>query len=81
MFRAFIKRNLPFISIIVFTLVFSLIQLIKPAFLYDKDGSIRSFGIGSQKKTILPVWLFSFMLAILSYIFVCYCIAIPKMIF
>ena len=70
MFRAFIKRNLPFISIIVFTLVFSLIQLIKPAFLYDKDGSIRSFGIGSQKKTILPVWLFSFMLVIFLYVIV-----------
>ena len=74
MFRAFIKRNLPFISVVVFTVVFSLIQLIKPAFLYDNDGSLRSFGIGSQKKTILPIWLFAFILAILSYIFVCYCI-------
>lgn len=81
MFRAFIKRNLPFISIVVFTLVFSSIQMVKPAFLYDNDGSLRSFGIGSQKKTILPIWLFALILAILSYIFVCYCIAIPKMMF
>tara|TARA_B100000242_G_C42637158_1_gene299791 strand:+ start:42 stop:287 length:246 start_codon:yes stop_codon:yes gene_type:complete len=81
MFRAFIKRNLPFISIVVFTLIFCCIQMIKPAFLYDSDGSLRTFGIGSQKKTILPIWLFALILAILSYIFVCYCIALPKMIF
>ena len=81
MFRAFIKRNLPFISIVVFTLIFCAIQMIKPAFLYDNDGSLRTFGIGSQKKTILPIWLFALVLAILSYIFVCYCIALPKMLF
>tara|TARA_B100000674_G_C37678784_1_gene840513 strand:+ start:345 stop:590 length:246 start_codon:yes stop_codon:yes gene_type:complete len=81
MFRAFIKRNLPFISIVVFTIIFSSIQILKPAFLYDKDGSLRTFGIGSQKKTILPIWLLALILAILSYIFVLYCIAIPKMLF
>ena len=81
MFRAFIKRNLPFISIVVFTIIFSSIQILKPAFLYDKDGALRTFGIGSQKKTILPIWLLALILAILSYIFVLYCIAIPKMLF
>jgi hypothetical protein len=81
MFRAFIKRNLPFISIVIFTLIFCFIQMIKPAFLYDNDGSLRTFGIGTQKKTILPIWLFAVILSILSYIFVCYCIALPKMLF
>jgi len=81
MFKAFIKRNLPFISIVLFTLSFCFFQIIKPAFLYDNDGSLRKFGIGSQKKTILPIWLFSLILAILSYICICYCIALPKMLF
>ena len=81
MFRAFIKKEIYHLYLLLFLLVFSSIQMIKPAFLYDNDGSLRSFGIGSQKKTILPIWLFALILAILSYIFVCYCIAIPKMMF
>jgi len=81
MFRSFIRSNLTFISILVFALVFCSIQTIKPGFLYDKDGSLREFGIGSDKKTILPIWLFSLVLAILSYIFVLYCLALPKILF
>ena len=81
MFRSFIRRNLPFMSILVFASVFCCIQLIKPSFLYTNDGALREFGIGSQKKTILPIWLLSFVLAILSYIFVLYCLALPKLMF
>lgn len=81
MFRFFIRRNLKFISILVFSLIFCSIQLIKPSFLYDIDGSLREFGIGSEKKTILPIWLLSLILAILSYIFVLYCLALPKILF
>ena len=81
MFRSFIRRNLTFISILVFAFIFCSIQTLKPAFLYGKDGSLREFGIGSDKKTILPIWLFSLVLAILSYIFVLYCLALPKILF
>jgi hypothetical protein len=81
MLRSFIKRNLTIVSILVFSFIFCSVQLLKPSLLYDKDGSIREFGIGYQKKTILPLWLFSLVLAILSYVFVLYCLALPKMIF
>jgi hypothetical protein len=81
MFRSFIRRNLTFISILVFTSAFCCIQLIKPSFLYTNDGALREFGIGSHQKTILPIWLLSLVLAILSYIFVLYCLALPKMLF
>ena len=81
MLRSFIKRNLTIVSILVFSFVFCSVQFLKPSLLYDKDGSLREFGIGYEKKTILPIWLFSLILAILSYVFVLYCLALPKMLF
>jgi hypothetical protein len=81
MLRSLIKRNLTIVSILVFSFVFCSVQFLKPSLLYDRDGSLREFGIGYEKKTILPVWLFSLILAILSYVFVLYCLALPKMLF
>lgn len=81
MFREFIRNNLTFISVIVFVCAFSFIQIIKPSFLYSKNGALRQFGLGSDKKTILPIWLFSLVLAILSYLFVLYALALPKLLF
>jgi len=55
------------VSIVLFIVLFFIIQWLKPAFLYNSDGSIREFGIGYKNKTILPVWLLSIVLGILSY--------------
>jgi hypothetical protein len=76
--RTFIRNNITSISIIIFIILFTIIQIIEPAFLYDRDGSFRSFGIGKQKKTIIPIWLVTIILAILVYLFVLYYLAIPK---
>ncbi len=54
--------------------------MIKPDFLYKKDGSVREFGVGYKNKTIMPVWLFSIILGILSYIAVLYYLTYPKII-
>jgi hypothetical protein len=78
MFRTFTRNNIPLVSIIIFISIFALIQMIKPTFLYKSDGSIREFGIGYKNKTIMPVWLFSIILGILSYLFVLYYLAYPK---
>jgi hypothetical protein len=51
----------------------------KPAFLYNGDGSIREFGIGYKNKTILPIWLLSIVLGILSYLAVMYFVSMPKL--
>jgi len=66
----FIRNNPILVSIILFITLFVIFQLIKPGFLYNKDGSLRHFGIGYRNKTILPVWLLSIVLGILSYLFV-----------
>jgi hypothetical protein len=51
---------------------------IKPSFLYNINGTLRDFGLGYEKKTILPAWLITFVLAILSYLAVLYYLAAPK---
>ena len=78
MYRNIIRQNVPTASIILFIIIFGAIQMAKPAFLYNSDGSIREFGVGYRNKTILPVWLLSIVLGIFSYLFVMYYLAHPK---
>lgn len=77
--RNFIRRNITSISIVIFAAIYGIIVLSKPAFMYNKDGSLRQFGIGYQKKTILPAWLIAIVVAIISYFGVLYYISVPKM--
>jgi len=72
MIRRFIQNNVAFTAILIFMLVFTTIQLAKPDILYNLDGSIRLFGVGYRNKTILPIWLLSIFMGILSYICVMY---------
>jgi uncharacterized membrane protein YozB (DUF420 family) len=78
MYRALIRENITFVSILLFLILFSLIQLSKPKFLYHSDGSIREFGVGYKNKTILPIWLLSIVLGIVCYLIVIYYLAHPK---
>lgn len=72
MLRTFIRNNSTLVSIVIFLILFSLIHLMKPSFLYNKDGSLREFGVGYKNKTILPMWLFAILLGILTYVIVLY---------
>lgn len=76
--RLFIRRNITSFSIIIFLILFTIIQHLEPTFLYKQDGTLREFGIGRQKKTILPIWLLVFILAIFCYLFILYYLTIPK---
>ena len=76
--NAFIRKHINSFSIFVFLLAFILLNYTQPGFLYNKDGSLRVFGLGHKRKTILPVWLLSIVLGILSYLFVLYYITLPK---
>ena len=80
MLRLFIKNNRTLVSIVLFLLIFTLVQLLKPAFLYNKDGSLREFGVGYKNKTILPLWLFSIILGISIYIMLLYYLLYPHLI-
>ena len=68
----FIKKNQTLISIILFLIIYFIIQLDHPLFIYNNNGSLKQFGVGYKNKTILPVWLLSIVLGILCYIAVKY---------
>lgn len=74
MLKIFARKNKTLASIIIFLILFTIVQIMKPSFLYGRDGSIREFGVGYRNKTILPLWLFSIILGILCYIMVLYAI-------
>ena len=80
MYRNFVRENITLVSIILFIIIFGSIQLIKPLCFYNKDGSIREFGIGYKNKTILPIWLLSLLLGITCYLAVMYYLSYPKLI-
>lgn len=54
-------------AIIIFIIGFAIIHLLKPSIVYHADGSLRPFGVGYRKKTVVPLWLVVFLLAIFSY--------------
>jgi hypothetical protein len=67
MYSQILRRNAPAISIALFAVIYFLLSSYKPGFLFSKDGSLREFGVGQSNKTILPLWLVSLLLGILSY--------------
>ena len=78
MYTTYIRENKPLVAIILFVFIFTIIQMMKPACFYNKDGSIREFGVGYKNKTILPIWLLSLVLGILCYLAVLYYVSTPK---
>jgi len=79
MSKNYIRENITLVAVILFIIIFGGIQMMKPACFYNKDGSIREFGIGYKNKTILPIWLLSLVLGILCYLAVMYYISYPKL--
>ena len=61
--------KLPF-SILLFVLLFGIVHVAKPGLAYLPNGAYRPFGVGYKHKTVVPIWLISIILAILSYTFV-----------
>jgi len=78
MYRGYIRENITLVSVVMFIIIFGTIQMMKPTCLYNRDGSIREFGIGYRNKTIFPIWLLSLSLGIMCYLFVMYYVAYPR---
>lgn len=70
--KLFIKNNKVSLSIILFLAIFALLHYSRPPLLYNKEGGFRQFGVGYKNKTVLPIWVFAIVLAILSYLAVSY---------
>lgn len=76
--RLFIQRNIISVSIVLFLSIYYLVHMFRPSILYDND-ELREFGLNRKHKTIFPAWLFSILLAVVSYLLVMYYLAFPKL--
>jgi hypothetical protein len=68
----FISNNHLLVSVLLFLVLFFLVIMGTPTFLFNLDGSIRQFGIGYKNKTIFPIWVLAIALGILSYLYIVY---------
>ena len=73
--RTLVLQYKPLFAIIIFLTLFSTMHIIKPSFIYDNDGSFREFGVGYKHKTVVPAWIISILLGILSYMGILYYLA------
>ena len=55
------------IAIGAFFIILCVIHLSKPHLIYSPDGSLREFGVGYKKKTVLPLWLVVLVSSVLCY--------------
>jgi hypothetical protein len=53
-------------------ILFGIMVYLKPNFVFNKDGTMRQFGIGYRNKTVIPIWLIVIIMAYLSYLFLLY---------
>jgi hypothetical protein len=72
MYKLFIKQHPVSLTILLFVVLYFLLQFVKPSFLYRKNGELRQFGLGYKEKTIMPAWLIAIIIAILSYVTIQY---------
>lgn len=63
-----IRNNTAATAILIYIIIFMIIQYMNPSIIYNRDGSLREFGIGYSNKTVLPIWLVAIIIAILSYL-------------
>ena len=73
--KSLIRKNRLSVSILLFLIIFITIVQLKPGILFNKDGSIRNFGLGKSNTSIIPVWLFGILIAVLSYLLILYLIS------
>lgn len=73
--RTLILQYKTLFAIIIFLILFSSMHFVKPSLIYDTDGSFREFGVGYKHKTVVPAWIVSIMLGILSYLSILYYLA------
>lgn len=77
--RNYIRRNITTVAIVIFIVIYVVIIALKPGFIYNKDGSLRQFGVGYNTRTVLPIWLIVIIISIVSYFGVLYYLAMPRL--
>jgi hypothetical protein len=70
--KQFVRTNKVSIAILIFLILFSVVHIFKPKLFYNEHGGFRPFGVGYRHKTVIPIWIISILLAILSYLAISY---------
>ena len=68
MLRQFIQNNINLTKIFLFLVFFIILIIIKPGFIFDKNGRPREFGLGYKNKTVIPIWLAIIIIALFLYL-------------
>ena len=77
--RKWINKNLIQSAIIIFIFLYFIVISVTPGFIYNSNDTLREFGLGQSKKTILPLWLMAIILAISSYFLVTVYLMSPRL--
>lgn len=72
MFNEFVKNNIILTSIVIFLFVYAITISVKPQFIFNKDGSVKNFGLGYNNKTVIPLWLIVIIFSIIIYFILIY---------
>lgn len=72
MYKNFVRKNNISATILLFLAFFMVFIYFKPAFLFNKTGGFRHFGLGKTNSTIVPIWLLVILIAIICYVAVMY---------
>jgi hypothetical protein len=70
--KIFVRKNITLFSILLFVILFGIMVYAKPTCVFNKDGTMRQFGIGYRNKTVIPIWLIVIIMAYMSYLFLLY---------
>jgi hypothetical protein len=77
MSRAFIRRHITSTAILAYIILYGIIIYSKSPLIYNKNGTLKSFGVGYSNRSVLSIWVISIVFAILSYLLVLYYISSP----
>lgn len=74
----FIRKNITLFSIILFIILYCILIFSKTSLIFNKDGTLRQFGVGYHTRSVLPAWLMSIVIAIISYFTVLYYVSYSR---
>jgi hypothetical protein len=55
--KIFVRKNITSFSILLFITLFGMMVYIKPTCVFNKDGTMRQFGIGYRNKTVIFIFI------------------------
>ena len=68
MLQQWVRRHIISTAMWLYIILYFLVVYIRPGFLYNRDGTLKTFGLGFRRKTVFPAWVLSISLAILTYV-------------